>query len=56
MLVVVFYLGAGGRHFLRAGDRLFLGAGGPHFLDAAGRRAEQQRPSKRVGGRRDDQR
>jgi hypothetical protein len=55
VLVVVFYLGAGGRHFLRADDRLFLGAGGRLFLRAGGR-AEQQRPGKRVGGRRDDQR
>jgi hypothetical protein len=28
VLVVVFYLGAGGRHFLGAGARHFLGAGG----------------------------
>ena len=55
MLVVVFYLGAGGRHFLGAGARHFLGAGARHFLGAGGR-AEQQRPSKRVGGGRNDQR
>jgi hypothetical protein len=47
VLVVVFYLGAGGRQFLGAGARQFLGAGG---------RAEQQRLSKRVDGGRNDQR
>jgi hypothetical protein len=51
VLVVVFYLGAGGRHFLGAGAHHFLG----HFLGAGGS-AEQQRPSKRVGGGRNDQR
>jgi hypothetical protein len=55
VLVVVFYLGASGRHFLGAGVRHFLGAGACHFL-GAGRRAEQQCPSKRVDGGRNDQR